>query len=409
MSEENYPSTIVDRLIIHRMDEFLQTMFLCLDLASLKNCSCVSKLWNCVIQELIWNSKKGKRVLAGRNLRWLWRTGSGSIREIEIGEKKGFESIDDVWTLYCDETNVYSITASMELEVYDIESGSIKCVINIGAAGEDSLEKVSVGGDIIATLTGSDLISIWKNTGEKCFESRQRCSVDIIKVIRNAVVIGCRDASSRSILILGETENGGWEVKREVDDMKGEESDIVYTFSEFAFDGDWLISGNEVSSKVWGFPELAYSSRIDAIAYSEDGETPNMILHHPYLFVVGDGGENSWTGVEVWNVEKNTRMRHIPEEDGEFLYFLASNGLFLATVHNTNEINTTITLLDIKELVDDSIGNDELWRETLTSPGESDELNFIATHRYYGVAMNKTCLIIAHKNKMEILKFRWTD
>ena len=73
-------STSFDALFLHDMDEFLQTMFLYLDPASLKTSRCVSRQWNCFIQEHIWNSKVGRRALKEK-MKQLWKTGPASISE----------------------------------------------------------------------------------------------------------------------------------------------------------------------------------------------------------------------------------------------------------------------------------------------------------------------------------------
>ena len=93
----------INSFFLMDLDEFLQSVFLNLDPASLKNSRCVSKQWNCFIQDRVWNSLNCKKVLRDK-LRQLWKTGIPRVSEFGVGGSAGIS-----W-IACDETFVYLST-----------------------------------------------------------------------------------------------------------------------------------------------------------------------------------------------------------------------------------------------------------------------------------------------------------
>jgi len=299
------------------------------------------------------------------------------------------------------------------LEVYDIYSGDM--IYELEPAGsehlnkyginqQDSFESIAVGEDILVAATAGGKICIAKkDTGEVCFKANHRSYVDTLTVVnKNKVVIGGFDGS---IVILGKSEAGFWEVDTEFDDTADDQEDVGYHFRDVAISEDLLIAGNAVTSKVWRIQDIE-----EGPEYRIGAKPHRMILDFPFLFVIGGAYK---CGFEVWNVETNKMIRDVPVKKDSF-YYICSNGDFVAisTGLSDDAGDISIIVFDAKELEDTSIVEGHLWRRTIVR-------KVVDVVEYYKdsnipkrvdgcLALTKTGVVLSCRNKVQIVKF-WAD
>ena len=174
----------------------------------------------------------------------------------------------------------------------------------------------------------------------------------------------------------------------------------VYTNKEeithIDIDQGWLVTGTRAFIKLWNLKDLEQGPRPDPI----EVHPWMLILHFPFMFVVG--GE-LWGGLQVWNVETRRRMRNI-EIDNKQFHTLSSNGDLLVISEivelwpGDDPQEVSILVFDKKELCDDGIADDKLWRrericEQTFAGGEVN------------AAINKTILVVAHGDLVDIQHF----
>ena len=165
----------------------------------------------------------------------------------------------------------------------------------------------------------------------------------MLVVNKNKVVIGGFDGS---IVILGKSGAGSWEVDAEVNDTAAE--DIGHHFRDIAISEDLLIAGNAVTSNEWRIQEIEKGPE-----YRINAKPHRMILDFPFLFVIG--GAYHW-GFEVWNVETNKMIGDIPVKKDSF-HYLSYNGDFVAVSTGLSDDagDISIIVFDAEELKDTSI------------------------------------------------------
>ena len=258
----------------------------------------------------------------------------------------------------------------------------------------------AVGEEIIAAATaGGKIYVAKKDTGEVCFTAKQ--NVDTLTVVnKNKVVIG---GFGGSIVILGKSGAGFWEVDTKVDDTA---EGIGHHFRDIAVSEDLLIACTAVSSKVWRIQEIEKGPE-----YSIGAKPYKMILDFPSLFVIPD-----W-GFEVWNAETNTMIRDVAVKKDSY-YYLSSNGDFVAisTGISDDAGDISIIVFDAGELKDTSIVEEQLWRRTIVRKVVDVmehymdmDINMYIPKSVYGcLALTKTGVVLSYRNKVQIVKF-WAD
>jgi len=298
-----------------------------------------------------------------------------------------------VYSIECDDTAVYCGTLDGFIEVYDVATGNLKHELccKSSSASIDCVQ-FSIGDDNLASLTESGNICIWnKENGNLEYQAKHHGEVVAvygIKVSANIVMTGATDGS---IFVLEKERENQWVVKRKVF-VNDEE------ISHIDIDEGWLVTGTISSIKLWSLAELDEGPRLNNI----DVNPWMLLLHFPFLFVVG--GER-WPGFQVWNVETNIRIRNF-KLDCKLFHTLSSSGDFivfceLAMLWPGDEPKEVVVLtFNIKELCDENITDEKLWRrERLCVQRFSEgEVN---------AAVNMTSLLVAHGNRVDIQNF-WT-
>lgn len=326
----------------------------------------------------------GRKRLKSR-LNFLWKNGDFDISDFVKCKR-------NVYCIACDDSYVYCGTVDGFIEVYHAFSGDLKyqlCCKADSSAGAESVQ-FDVGDDDLATLTESGTISIWnKQSGKLNYQAKhhgENISVFGIKVFAENVVTGAGDGS---VVLLEKTRDEEWVIKSKVYTNKEE-------ITHIDIDQGWLVTGTRAFIKLWNLGDLEQGPRPDPI----EVHPWMLILHFPFMFVVG--GE-LWGGLQVWNVETRRRMRNI-EIDNKQFHTLSSNGDLLVISEivelwpGDDPQEVSILVFDKKELCDDGIADDKLWRrericEQTFAGGEVN------------AAINKSILVVAHSDLVDIQHF----
>jgi len=379
------------------MDEFVQNVFLCLDPASLKNCRCVCKEWNCFIQENIWNSRLGRSRLREK-LRLSWRKSSARVSEFVINGSTGISWIG------CDQTFVYFGTWTEFMGAHEIVTGNLKHEVNfrdkpysLYEADSDHCESMGVGEDYLAVVTDVGEIILMdmlnSNLSEKLGTQGR---VKRITMSKNKVVAALdADLSRRARISTLEIIEGKWKIRSVVADDAEAANDVQV-------DGDWLVIGTRDSSNIWKLSELEKGP-----VYEVNAMTYRVVMHFPFLFVLTSCYPY---GLQVWNVQENAVIREIESKNSEGFECISSNGEFLVVVpeneeHGRSHLDTPhhivpVQLFEIKELIDLKIPDSQLWSPSIGFRVNKGDL--------VCASMNRTSLVIAAGLDVEVHKF-WDD
>jgi len=393
MSRSQDQVDMLGSFFLMNMDEFLQNVFLCLDPASLKNCRCVCKQWNCFILESIWNSRLGRARLREK-LRLRWRKNSFRFSEFEINSSAGISWIG------CDQTFVYYGTWNeLFMRVHEIDTGILKHEVYFRdkpfshyGTDDEICPSMIVGEDFLAVVTDvGEIILMDKLNGNLIDKLWTKGRVTKITMSKNKVIAAV-DAKlgRRARISTFETMEGKWKIRSVVaDDVEGAE--------DLQVDGDWLVIATEESSKIWKLSELEKGPVYEVSAQMENvfDRTHFVVLHFPFLFVVCP------FNFQVWNIQENTMIREIKGD------FITSNGDFLVVIPEDGEHpglqfkdhDVSLQLFDIKELVNPEIPDSQLWSLTICCTVKGNVL---------WAVMNKTSLVIAAGLEVEVYKF-WDD
>ena len=198
-------------------------------------------------------------------------------------------------------------------------------------------------------------------------------------------------ASDGNIFVFEKEDSNRW-VKTLKLNLKNEE--IIH----IEIDLCWLVTGTDSSIKVWNLAGLADGPKLDAINVA-----PWMFLFHfPFIFVVG--GEN-WCGFQVWNIETNRRIRNF-QLGRKLFHTLSSNCSWEFIVFCEIELlcpgdtptNVNVLIFDTKELCDEKIVNEKLWRRERSHLQSFD-------HGEVNAGINQTSLLVAHGHTINIQNF----
>jgi len=128
-----------------------------------------------------------------------------------------------------------------------------------------------------------------------------------------------------------------------------------------------------------------------------------VVLNYPYAFAIA--GRN-WKGVQVWDMERGVKIRHILEDEKGYR-FISSNGkllTFCEEVHSWSSGTDDGRLLklgvyDVRQLGDPEVETENLWTKTFEYPGD-----YLSKH--VTAAANSHSLIVDHRSeKFDIIKF----
>ena len=123
-----------------------------------------------------------------------------------------------------------------------------------------------------------------------------------------------------------------------------------------------------------------------------------LSFHYPFAFVVGGG---RWEGLKMFNMVTGKIERDLSEL-GSVLY-IHSNGRFLVlSVTVRNSRTARITIFDERELMDQSVNDEDLWVKHHEFHCESTMDSIIAVS-------NMTKLVVTDCYTLKVFDFWWWD
>ena len=310
---------VITRLFAADLDEILQNIFLQLDPVSLKACRSVCHQWNHFVKERVWGSIPARKILEVK-LRRQWREADTKVRKVD--------NQSNIYSLTCDNARIYCGTFNGYLEVYCITSGVLlfqrSCLL-----GEDHKSDVwmpvelDVGESVIACVTNRGEVSVWSKDGKELYKERTHGDGGYtrggVTVTNRGFVVtgGGRFRGDSTLALIGETTGSGeWGVHQIVNIPAGDELNVV---NDLDSDADWLAVATRNGIRMWRLTEAEDGSvRLEiqeTRRFLENVTARRLVITFPWVLVVGGG--RSWPGLQVWNVETMTLLRHVDSKEGQ--------------------------------------------------------------------------------------------
>ena len=358
-----------------------------LDPTSLKNLKCLSKEWNQLISEYVWGTTKGKDMLE-RKLDYQWRHA-----DVEKGISVIYWEADCSKNIACDLEVVCVGDGGGYLEVVDtttcIPRFRVDCVLQDERAGPfhvtDKEMLICVGEDIIAVGVEEVLSIFNKETGECVYKRMPHGEDNWIQFIEISGRSVVTTASDDTIRLCEKSWKGRWKSKLKV--PKNEKLHV----RSLHIDGNWLAVhfftlGLQDHIYIWSLEQLrkkAKSAPYKVLTMSKG--MWNLKLHQDpltkVLFMFGVDFVSP-ENIYVFNVNSGEVIKTVKIQCSSIFSSLRilSNGDFLFVCEKL-ETGKDIFMHSIKELIDSSIADKQLWTRVL------------AIGDWYEVAVNKTGLV----------------
>ena len=161
-------------------------------------------------------------------------------------------------------------------------------------------------------------------------------------------------------------------------------------------DTHWLLVISSRECAVWDFsrgllPNM--ETKIDGVAASN---VSDCALKYPHAFFAMTADLKRPKCVEIWDIEKNQKIREILNSEHGLGSIVAVNENMFASkmldsdVYHHRRSQNKIFLHDIEELVNPYIATDDLWMRTVTYPFGMENGRIMNYH----IAMNTTSLFV---------------
>jgi len=378
---------IMNKLFELDLDEIIQRVFLSLDPLSLKNCRCVCSEWSEFIQKRLWGSRPAKTQLKKRLINQ-WKFSEPFQTQFD-------EGASGVNFLVCDDDLVVCGYTRGQARAYDACTGELRYelqCISHPVRFYDGVQ-LDLGKKVLASVTDTGTVSIWnRNDGTLLYQGKHHgdheSHVFGIKVTDDYVLTGAGDGS----FFILESINGEWKIAHKMFDNKE-------GITHIDADGKWAVTGTRKSVKLWDLNERKLIESIKPVLV----KVWMLSFIYPHVFVVG--GED-WNGVQIWDMVKCVKIRHILEEKLPY-HNIHTNRRFL-TISEYNDTwagehheSCSVSVYDVLELVNTKIEDKNLWfKDSDYLPGEYfEQVNAVT---------NTTSLIVSHASKLSISNF-WKD
>jgi len=392
---------IVSKLFNFDLYEALQIVFLSLDSISLKRARCVCHTWDNFIRKALWSSRPARRRLRAR-LVSQWKVKQPRVRVVDTNfTGVNFLSADN-------QVVVCGYTRDAIARVFSLPDGDLlhllKCVpegTRLGFCGGQV--QLDMSSKLIATVADQqhigyfgevgegDVVSVWeKKTGSLLYQGRPHgkgVSVMGLAIEGDSILSG---GGNGRLCRIGE-EKGEWAVQ-EVLEGNGRE------VTHLDVRGRWGVVGNRREALLWDLQARKIDEQVKPVPV----KVWMVCLMHPYVFLVGG---DDWEGLQVWQMVEHRMVRWVLKDFN--LHNVHLSKTFL-TVSELNDISDpenkecVTVVLDVHDLVDESVKMSELWSRMFTfNPGENRENQINAV-------TNDTSLIVSHDNFISILDF-WNE
>ena len=409
-------------------------IFLLLDYQSLHIARRVSKGWRDFIDQEIWFVRKSH---AMRLIAKEWR-----------------ENVPTQRFLYCP-NNVRDITVDNRIVlaktikkswIIDITSGKTVGVLDGISALDDSIIHTSkdISSKFIAIGMGhgscQGQVVIWdrsmsvvpstfslcsvqlpgykkiKNkTLSEYIESERRSNIDYVrcvKIVGDFIIAGgydgtlaafstrtfTQDVAPNQDILLGWWGMGVWNFSdlEKIEDTLVKKMDGCIRFMEK--DSHWLLVISDRECALLDFSRGLFPNMDTKIDGVSPGDVSDCSLKYPHAFFALTNASKEAKCVEIWNIEKNQKIREILNSGTWQGSFVAVNENIFAAKMSESEvwslesgaIMMKVFLHDIEELVNPNIATDDLWMGTVTYPVDIEN----GSINNYRIAMNTKSLFV---------------
>ena len=381
-------SELINRLFEYDLDEIIQKIFLNLDPLDLKNCRCVCSQWSGFIKKRLWNSKPAKKQLRNRLINH-WKFSEPLLNYYDHG-------LRGVNFVVCDEEMIVCGYTRGQARAYDINTGDLKFQLECN----DQLVRLydgvqlDLGSTVIGAITDTGTVSLWDRAdGTLLYQDKHHGEQELvlgIKVTDDYILTGGADGS----LFILKLMEGSWKIAHKMYENKE-------GITHIDAGGRWAVTGTRKEIKLWDLEEHSLVENVKPVLV----KVWMLSFIYPHAFVVG--GED-WDGVQVWDMVRCVKIRHVMEDEKPFHNIHASSRFITISELNVNDtwavednVLCSVVVCDVLELIDTKVEDKKLWKRSFDySPGAYfEQINAVS---------NRTNLIVCHSSKVSLLNF-WKD
>jgi len=394
LRDSMYPPDIITCLFSKDLDLILQTIFLLLDPVSLKHSRLVCRQWGYFIKHRVWGCEAGSKpnFCLRNRLAYHWRHAKPTVRSLEV-DMNVYVTINSV---SCDNSVVVCGMRNSTAKVYDIQNLELLAELNCMPRPSKELRRLQqwgqphilegsvesdVGQDIVATVTDTGVVSVWKKTDwSNLYKENPHGNKFVfdIQVFSNKIITFTDDGV---LTIL--SWDGNRVSKVRMLNTLGEEP--LTEIRSFDTDGEWLVVGMDTKLNVWRLSDNAFVHSID----KPFTKSVDVALSYPYVVISKASGEN---GMSVWDLRTGQQVRQFGLNEDCWIKLYGS--ILMGGLLDENFIKVTLSLFSLKQITRPEL-KEPVWSRMIHLPGPGG-LN---------VCINTSCLMAVNGNKLRVFDF----
>jgi len=380
--EEENSSSIFSLLESHNLFFLKQEIFLHLDHVSLHQARQVCQEWNMFIMDRVWDSKRGK-IQMEKKLERQWRTEEPHKKEFLL-DRKGFY-------LAVDEKSIGLGTLDNKAVLLKVDTGEevgeMKCqeeevmgrMEQNNFISEAESVQLDMTDEVVVTVTGCGVVTVWDRfTKDILYREAHHGYEPVlgVRAVGDVIVTGGINGSM-AVLSLSKTLP-----RVRVECLQKEEGQR--SINHLDCDTVHVLVGTDNDMKLW---DLTCRTSPKVVKSVPAEHVCCCVLSYPYAACTGLFASY---GVQVWDMVQGVQLRHLHGDLSMWVVQIRDNILATSMSGEMNIASTpSIFLHDLRQLVEPSIKDKDLWKRQLMCTRE----DLSDPH----IAINKTCLFAVTK------------
>ena len=366
----------------HNLSFLKQEIFLYLDHTSLHQARQVCQEWNMFIMERVWGSRRGKMEMV-RKLSRQWRKEEPHKREYEINRKGFYLAVDDaiigLGTLDNKAILLAVDTGEEERSVDCQDTEVMGRMDQNNFISEAESVQLDMTEEVVVTVTGCGVVTVWDRLTMEMLYREAHHGYEPVLGVRSVGDVIITGGINGSMAVLSVTQAIP-RIKLECLQREAGQRSI----NHLDCDTVHVLVGTDHDMRLWDLTDRT-SPRVMGSVPAE--HVCCCVLAFPYAACTGLFASY---GVQVWDMLEGVQLRHLHVDLSMWVVQIKDNILATSMSGDMNRANTpSIFIHDLRELVDTTIKDKDLWARQIICPRE----DVSDPH----IAINKTCLFSVTK------------